>query len=88
MTKLQEPHRSVSPSSFENRVGAHENEPGHPFVRHALRQEVCHEDIQQQLPKRVKHVEHAEEVKQRDGDAKGMFESDRWHPNEYASEWI
>ena len=40
------------------------------------------------MPKRVEHVEHSEEVKERDGNAEDMLEPDRWHANEYASERI
>lgn len=86
-------HESTETTVFRKRVArwednAHENEPRHPFIRHTLRQVVCHENIQQELQKRAKHVEHAEEVKERDGNAENMFEPDRWDANEHASEWV
>ena len=81
------PH-SVNAFHLRNKENAHENEPRHPFIRHPLGQEVRDEDIQQKLQKRVKHVEHEEEVKQRDGNVEDMFESDGRYANEHASEWI
>jgi len=88
-------HESNKYTAFSKRVlflkikdNAHENEPWHPFIRHTLGQVVRHEDIQQQLQKRVEHVEHAEEVKQRDGNVEDMLESDRRHADEYASKRI
>jgi len=84
----KKPRYSVSAFHFRNKESAHEHKPGHPFIRHALGQEVRDEDVQQKLQKRVKHVEHDEEVKQRDGDIEDMFESDGRYANEHASEWI
>ena len=76
------PPRLVNVFLFKGRKNVHENEPRHPFIRHALGQVVCYKDVQQKLQKRVEHVEHCEEVKQRDGNVEGMFESDRGHTNE------
>ena len=87
-------HESTKPAVFSGCVvlrrkrNAHENEPRHPFIRHTLRQVVRYENIQQKLQKRAEHVEHAEEVEQRDGNVEDMLESDRWYANENASEWI
>ena len=77
--------KRVSP---KNKGVVHENEPWHPFVCHTLGQVVCHEDIQQKLEKRVEHAEHAEEVKQSDGNVEDMLESDRRHANKYTPERI
>ena len=73
---------------FENEKHAHENEPRHPFIHHTLRQVVRHENVQQKLQKRGEHIEHPEEVKERDGNVEDMLEPDGWHANENASEWI
>ena len=88
MTNLRKRAYSVNAPNFQNKESVHENEPRHPFIRHPLGQEVRDEDVQQKLQKRVEHVEHGEEVKQRDGNVEDMFESDGWYANEQASEWI
>lgn len=80
--------RSVNAFHLKDKENVHENEPRHPFIRHALGQVIRHEDIQQKLQKRVEHVEHDEEVEQRDGNVEDMFESDRGHTNKYAPERI
>ena len=69
-------------------MDTHENEPGHSLIRHTLRQVVCHENIQQKLQKRVEHVEHSEEVKERDSNAEDMLEANGRHSDENASERI
>jgi len=86
-SRIYESHCLVNVWLWEKK-DVHENEPRHPFIRHALRQVISHEDIQQKLQKRGEHVEHPEEVEQRDGNVEDMLESDRWNANENTSKRI
>ena len=69
----------------KNKIEAnvHDDEPRHP-----LSTVERHEYIQQELQKRVKHVEHGEEVKQRGANVEDTIESDRRHANGHASERV